>query len=43
VSIDPERQNLTMKVSLIKMLIGVAIGLAIVLIFVVFGHSTTPV
>jgi hypothetical protein len=32
-----------MKVSLIKVLIGVAIGLAIVLIFVAFGHSTTPV
>jgi hypothetical protein len=32
-----------MKVLIIKVLIGGAIGVAIILVFVLLGHSTTPV
>jgi len=38
-----EGQNLTMRAFILKLLIGVAIGLMVIAIFIVFGHSTTPV
>ena len=38
-----EGQNLTMRAFILKLLIGVAIGLIVIAIFIVFGHSTTPV
>jgi hypothetical protein len=38
-----DRQNLTMRALIIKVLIGIAIGVAIILVFVLFAHSTTPV
>ena len=38
-----EDHNLTMKVLILKVLLGVAIGIAIIGVFVLFGHSATPV
>jgi hypothetical protein len=32
-----------MRALIIKVLIGVAIGLAVILVFVLLAHSTTPV
>jgi hypothetical protein len=36
-------QNIAMRVLIIKVLIGIALGIAIILVFVLFGHSSTPV
>ena len=38
-----DRQNLSMRALIIKVLIGIAIGIAIILVFVLFAHSSTPV
>jgi hypothetical protein len=43
VFVNPGCQNRTVKASIVKFLIVVAIGFAIVLAIVLFGHSTTPV
>jgi hypothetical protein len=32
-----------MRALIIKVLIGIAIGIAIILVFVLFGHPSTPV
>lgn len=38
-----QRQNLIMRALILKVLIGVAIGLIIIGVFILFAHSTTPV
>jgi hypothetical protein len=38
-----DRQNLTMRALIIKVLIGIVMGIAIILVFVLFAHSSTPV
>lgn len=40
---DDQRQNLTMRALIVKLLIGVAIGLIIIGVFIIFAHSSTPV
>ena len=36
-------QNLSMRALIIKVLIGIVMGIAIILVFVLFAHSSTPV
>jgi hypothetical protein len=43
VFIVSERQNLTMRASIIRFLFVVAIGFAIILVIALFGDSTTSV